>query len=371
MRKTVLCFLIMAMLLVIAGCNGAPSVTDATQLGETGSADDAIVPNTPLQWSAQYIRTNGCQDSVELPSVQLIHSKQDLQDYYIGYHELFNLERLENSSDEGRIGFLDACDSYDEDFFRNSYLIFILLEEGSGSISHQVQRVEQTNDKKISVSINRIVPEVGTADMAQWHIFVELSKDTEVASAGDVQVYLDDILVFDGCKVQQPKPEAAFREPPKAFLRTTGSDVILTAHGYHWKYENADGTVGGAIADQISRPVDFGSVTYVPVESRTAETIYAPLPDGSGYAPTNSLGYFVKLMWETAPTSVRFTCWPVDVWENKDIPEEAVVTQEDSFYAKTGGYIYEFFATWKDSGKGYWGSANYYVYISDEPEFEE
>ena len=54
------------------------------------------------------------------------------------------------------------------------------------------------------------------------------------------------------------------------------------------------------------------------------------------------------------------------VWNNSNIPEEAVVSQGGpTFYAKTGSYIYEIVATWNDNGAGYSGTANYYVYIID------
>lgn len=176
-----------------------------------------------IPWCARYIRTNGCQDTVEFPAVTVIHSKQDLEDYYTTYRELFNLERTEvetihgDVSDSG-VGFLNACDSYDEEYFKENYLIFVLLEEGSGSIRHEVQSVKHIGEKKISISVHREVPEIGTADMAQWHIFVELNRDVEAQSPDDVLLYLDGDLAFNGSVVQPPQPEAEFKTPPKPFF---------------------------------------------------------------------------------------------------------------------------------------------------------
>ena len=76
-----------------------------------------------------------------------------------------------------------------------------------------------------------------------------------------------------------------------------------------------------------------------------------------------SLGYLVKLAWEVEPTSVTFACWPESVWVKENVKEESVVSQDGAFYAKPSGYVYEIVATWDDTGKGYHGSANYYVYI--------
>ena len=49
--------------------------------------------------------------------------------------------------------------------------------------------------------------------------------------------------------------------------------------------------------------------------------------------------------------------------EKSNVPEEKVVSQDGAFYAKPGGYVYEIVATWEDTGLGYHGSANYYVFI--------
>ncbi len=52
-------------------------------------------------------------------------------------------------------------------------LIKPILEEGSGSIRHEVKSVVKNPDGSFAVEIERDVPEVGTDDMAEWHIIVE------------------------------------------------------------------------------------------------------------------------------------------------------------------------------------------------------
>lgn len=144
---------------------------------------------------------------------------------------------------------------------------------------------------------------------------------------------------------QADKPEySAGAVPPEANLSFSGGERTLPAAGYQWTYESSDGTVCAVIADQAGRPL----------EQRFTETIVID----SGH------DLLVKLDWETAPTSVTCTCWPDTVWKNSRTPEDAVVSPAGFvFYAKPGGYVYEIAAQWEDTGAGYYGTANYYVYI--------
>ena len=50
----------------------------------------------------------------------------------------------------------------------------MVLEEGSGSIRHEVKSVIKNPDGSFAVDIKRDVPEIGTDDMAEWHIFLEI-----------------------------------------------------------------------------------------------------------------------------------------------------------------------------------------------------
>ncbi len=331
-----------------------------------GNVDDAgvgKVAGTEVEWAAQYIRTNGYSEGVLYPSVRIIDSLQELKDYYNTWHEVFDLERKEKVYSDTTIGFLDACDQYDEAFFEENYLIFVLLEEGSGSISHEVRSVEQTEDKKIRISIDRKVPEVGTADMAEWHIILELSRDVLVENPIDTYLYVDGLPSYMDGKAVDPQVEAKFKEPPAGTIRTPEGDSDLRLCGYDWTYTLGNGLENATIADQAGRPVPKEVLPPVTISSQFAETVYAPVPGTDTYAPTNSLGYLVKLNWEAYPNSVTYTCWPQTVWEKSDVSEEKVVSQDGAFYAKSGGYVYEIEATWDDTGKGYHGSANYYVYI--------
>lgn len=66
----------------------------------------------PINFDAQYIRTNGSHENVEYPVVRIIRSVRELNAYYEAYKEEYDLERKDNVYSDETIGFLDACDQY-------------------------------------------------------------------------------------------------------------------------------------------------------------------------------------------------------------------------------------------------------------------
>lgn len=373
MKRIILTVLAVILLLSLPGCKDAalkPVEPDtppvAVPPGNTGSIVETT--DTEVEWCARYIRTNGGYEAgVLYPCVMLIHSLQELEAYYSKWHEDFDLEHKEAVYPDTTIGFLDACDSYDGAFFEENYLVFVLLEEGSGSIRHEVRSVSLTSDDQIGISIDRKVPEVGTDDMAQWHIILELSRDVLIEQSMDIIVYIDGNLSLTDGQIVVPQKEGAFKKPPEGTLFTPEGQAALHAAGYSWFCTLGNGLEEATIADQVSRPLPEGSLNPIVISSQYGETVYAPVPGKDIYEPTNSLGYLVKLDWEVCPSSVSYTCWPDTVWKKSGTPEETVASYQDfAFYAKPGGYIYEIVATWSDAGLGYHGTANYYVYIDTE-----
>ena len=109
----------------------------------------------------------------------VIRSREELENYYETNKTVYGLERKEQVYSDTTIGFLDACDKYDETFFEEHDLIFAVLEEGSGSIRHEVANILRNGENGAwEVGIKTITPEAGTCDMAQWHIMIELPKGT-------------------------------------------------------------------------------------------------------------------------------------------------------------------------------------------------
>lgn len=138
----------------------------------------------------------------------------------------YNLERRSDPASDSTIGFLNACDKYTAEYFENQILVMVLLEEGSGSIRHNVDNVKYGSDGKLYVSVRRDVPEAGTDDMAEWHILIEPEKDIAVANESDIVVYLDGVN-------QKTKPNTVYESGPY-------SNITLTIP-YDWEYTTGRG----------------------------------------------------------------------------------------------------------------------------------
>ena len=146
-----------------------------------------------VDFGVQYVRTNGYHDEVDYPVVKIIRSVEELKKYYEDNKDKYDLGRKDKVYSDTTIGFLDACDRYDEAYFEKQVLVMVLLEEGSGSIRHNVDNVKLGTDGKLYVSIRTISPEVGTADMAEWHILVEPEESVDVAGEEDVVVLINGV----------------------------------------------------------------------------------------------------------------------------------------------------------------------------------
>ncbi|MEG2017589.1 MAG: hypothetical protein RR128_03930 [Clostridium sp.] len=111
------------------------------------------VQGEDISYEARVIKTGSYTSGKEFPSIGLFRSIKDL----------------------GAIDTIDYGPKYDEEFFKTKSLIVIQLREGSGSIRHEVSRVVKNGDQ-ITVQIKVTIPEYGTADMAEWAVFVEIDN---------------------------------------------------------------------------------------------------------------------------------------------------------------------------------------------------
>ena len=143
-------------------------------------------------FEAQYIRTDGYSGGI-YPYHVVINSKEELEAYYEANKELFDLERKEKVYSDTTIGFLNACDKYDEAYFEQQNLVLIVMEESSGSNRHEItdvrpHRGETDASQGWDISINRIVPEAGTEDMAHWHLFLEIQMGNIINDEDNVWI---------------------------------------------------------------------------------------------------------------------------------------------------------------------------------------
>lgn len=197
-----------------------------TRVGDT-SKD---VKKSFIDFETQYIRTNGYHEEVEYPVVKIIRSVDELNAYYNANKDKYSLERRTDPASDSTIGFLDACDKFNAEYFEKQILVMVLLEEGSGSIRHNVDNVKLGSDGKLYINIRSIVPEVGTCDMAEWHILIEPEAVIDVAKESDVIVYLDGINL---------------KTQPTVVRESGGFSNITLTIPHNWEHETELGNSSG------------------------------------------------------------------------------------------------------------------------------
>ena len=191
-----------------------PSRTDAyyvirLEMGKFSDIPDKVIANlsqlgwlngvsyTPLKpddgerrvpFGVQYIMdTHSPSDTSH--DVTVIRSVKELQAYYEKGKNAFDLERRdENQYYDYSIGFLDACDKYDDAYFEDHILLLLRIGTGSGSHRFRITDMLLAENGTLTVDVATLVPEVGTCDMAGWHIFIEPETGINVADEDHVQV---------------------------------------------------------------------------------------------------------------------------------------------------------------------------------------
>lgn len=147
------------------------SGTDADTCDETAETGGVTFPvsgeaalpdekeNEVRVFPYRIVRTGSGDEDKEYPYVLIIKNKTDFDAL---------AKRLGSAYAEelSALGYGDA-------FFAENELVTVVLRETSGSIGHEVIGA----DEKGGIRIKRILPEEGTCDMAEWHIFVELPLD--------------------------------------------------------------------------------------------------------------------------------------------------------------------------------------------------
>ena len=121
--------------------------------------------NDKEEINVQYIRRYGHYKDIQNPVVSVISAKSKLEQYFETH-----VKCIYNSY-TGL--FLEATKIYSDNFFAKNYLVIVLLEEGSGSIRHKVEKIDNNGD----ITISRLIPQVGTCDMAEWNIVIELDNN--------------------------------------------------------------------------------------------------------------------------------------------------------------------------------------------------
>lgn len=189
--------MLLCVMLFAAGCasivdNESSAVPDASsEAGGDVSADvessepTPEMPDTRLDVNAQYIRVSATADNPEFNTI--IRSSEELNRFYENNKDVYYLGRADKVYSDTTIGFLDACDRYDSQFFEENYLVLACLWEPSGSIRHEVKSV--THGKEgLEVAIRRISPEAQTCDIAVWIVIIEVDKAYAVESPEAINI---------------------------------------------------------------------------------------------------------------------------------------------------------------------------------------
>jgi len=136
--------------------------------------------------NVQYLRTEYFYDH-ENPfpcNITIVSSTNELEQYYENH-------RLRIWDGQGNLMpdevFLKAIENYTDIYFNENILLIVGITEGSGSIRHKVDKIDENGN----IFIKSISPEVGTADMASWSIIIELNKSMSQQNFKVTLVYVE------------------------------------------------------------------------------------------------------------------------------------------------------------------------------------
>lgn len=161
--------------------------------------EDIKVSKEITDFSAQYIRT-GYNNVVE--DYTIIGYKAALESYYKNNKDYYDLERREVSGAiDSTIGFFDACDKYDVEFFKEKSLIIMPLTMTSSSIIPTVESLNITNNTfKINIKSN--IPNICDDAMEGWHIILEVNSNV-LEDIDIVEIYKDDVLINSNLEIRK------------------------------------------------------------------------------------------------------------------------------------------------------------------------
>ncbi|MBP5363222.1 MAG: dockerin type I repeat-containing protein [Ruminococcus sp.] len=153
---------------------------DLCQMRKELIAKMSAEENEGYDFEDQYYRVSGRESGY--PKKEIITSRSELEKYISDNDETYSLTKKRPISATESVSFVDITEKYNEKWFDKNNLLLVVFEEGSGSIRHEV-----TGLSKDEIRINRLVPEVGTDDMATWYVLVEVDKSAELTDNIDVK----------------------------------------------------------------------------------------------------------------------------------------------------------------------------------------
>lgn len=196
MKKGLAILLVFTAVLFMSACGkditASSGVTEETHSETKDSiyADKSALCSAPTKPAEepsnvfQAIRTNGSflpnQEYPDFPYTVIIESSDELKKYIADNEEKFDFSRKDEAYADTTIGFLDAVDKYDDEYFKENSLIIAVAAQPSGSIRYTGASLICSSDGKLydTLILTEFHPYVGTCDCADWHIIVEAEKGT-------------------------------------------------------------------------------------------------------------------------------------------------------------------------------------------------
>ena len=225
------------------GTAGGSTTGGTTNNGSTG--DSSATKGDGAEFDAEiinYVRTYGSVGS-SAPGGDIINSEAELKSFY---------SNMGSASEFDGTGSLsEAFKHYDASFFKSYALAVIDFEETSGSNRHEVTDAK-AKDGLLTVTVKRIVPEIGTCDMAHWYILVPIERASysglNVVLGGKTYTDVSPRPIKAGVVtcVASIEPAVAAPTPPELGLQTQNGDTVsytLTTMGgtYTWKCKDVGG----------------------------------------------------------------------------------------------------------------------------------
>lgn len=136
-----------------------------------GCSTKPLIQTKPLNFSVKAIRTFPQSYTSDFPQYFLFTQYSQLQDFLKG--DGFIISGYENTPEISTY-----MAKFDELYFEENSLALLMVLESSGSIRHQIDSIK-LQEKTLHVNLIKRIPEVGTTDMANWSIFIELDQNLE------------------------------------------------------------------------------------------------------------------------------------------------------------------------------------------------
>lgn len=117
---------------------------------------------TSIKFDTKSIQTHLYSDNYVAPTKDVITSLSGIKKY----QETYKDDKLDLS-----------LNAYTEDYFNDKVLVIVTIQEPSGATTDKVGSIfKADNLTSLDIMVERNTAKMGTADMATWHLLVEMDK---------------------------------------------------------------------------------------------------------------------------------------------------------------------------------------------------